>query len=464
VHSEVVGFRARTRKKKRLKSVSSGGVFSHDDGTPGASAVFEAIVAFIFSVLPPTETVIRLSVQPMAAPKPALRIQLLPELKEQEPGNPIPAYLKALLDQDNSSPESNLGPAALRSVDRAARLDKPDWQILLKLKADGIQLLLPDLQKMRELAGALQTRLREEIAQRRYDDAITTTKTLLALARHTGEHPTLIGNLVGVAIATIGLSTLEEMLDKDGCPNLYWALSYLPHPLISLEKGLDGERVLLFSEFRGLSATEPMTAEQIKTLIEHIELIRKFEPDRVKVTTRQWVTVRAKNEKHLEAAKTRLAGAGRDAAKLAKLPADQIVLLDEVREFEERRDESAKYARLSTAEFEKFAPKEVKPSEPALLDSYLFSFRRIRLAQGRVEQRVALLRHIEAIRMYAAEHDGKLPAKLDDIKLPLPKDPFTGEPFRYSVEKDVAHLRGSPPADQKNVAAYNLHYEITIRK
>src|SRR6478609_181272 len=47
-----------------------------------------------------TEMVIRLNVQPMAAPKPALRYLLLPELKEQEPGNPIPNYLKCVMDQD----------------------------------------------------------------------------------------------------------------------------------------------------------------------------------------------------------------------------------------------------------------------------------------------------------------------------------------------------------------------------
>lgn len=413
---------------------------------------------------PPPETVIRLNVQPMKAPKPALRIQLLPELKEMEPGNPIPAYLAALLDQDNTTAESNLGPAALRLVDRAARLDKPDWQILLKVKTDGISLLLPDLQKMRELAGALQGRFREEIAQQRYDDAIVTAKTLFALSRHVGEHPTLIGDLVGIAIAMIGVAPLEEMLEQPGCPNLYWALTDLPYPLISLEGGLAGERVLIHSEFRDLSETKPMTAEQIKKVIDHIDYIRKFEADRVKVTTRQWIAVRAKDEKKLAAAKARLVESGLDAAKLDTFPADQIILLDEVREFAVRRDEATKFLKLPTPEYEKWSPKEALAKEPALLELFLFSARKVRLAQGRLEQRFALLRHVEAIRMYAAEHDGKLPEKLDDIQLPLPTDPFTGKPFRYSLEKGTAHIRGTPPAGYERIAAYNLHYEITLRK
>ena len=88
----------------------------------------------------------------------------------------------------------------------------------------------------------------------------------------------------------------------------------------------------------------------------------------------------------------------------------------------------------------------VQAKEPALLELFIVSNRKVRLAQGRLEQRIALLRHVEAIRMYAAENGRKLPATLDDIKLPLPVDPFTGKPFRYSFEKDTAHLRGTPPA------------------
>jgi hypothetical protein len=56
----------------------------------------------------PPETVIRLTVQPMAAPMPALRYLLLPELKEMNPGNPIPNYLKVFVGQDPSSDQETL--------------------------------------------------------------------------------------------------------------------------------------------------------------------------------------------------------------------------------------------------------------------------------------------------------------------------------------------------------------------
>ena len=74
----------------------------------------------------------------------------------------------------------------------------------------------------------------------------------------------------------------------------------------------------------------------------------------------------------------------------------------------------------------------------------------VRRAQARLDQRIALLRHVEALRLYAAEHDGALPANLSEISVPLPDDPFTGKPFRYEVTGDTAHLRGTPPPGAEN--------------
>ena len=70
---------------------------------------------------------------------------------------------------------------------------------------------------------------------------------------------------------------------------------------------------------------------------------------------------------------------------------------------------------------------------------------------------IALLCCVEALRMYAAEHDGKLPARLDDIPLPLPVDPATGKPFIYKVDGKTAHLDGAPLDSQ-------IRYEVTIGK
>src|SRR5437762_10426521 len=101
----------------------------------GALAAF-ALTAQADQSITSTETIIRLSVQPMPAPKPALRYWLLPELKEMNPGNPIPNYLKCMMDVDPATGREIFGRATLRQADWAARLDKPDWQILQKVKTE----------------------------------------------------------------------------------------------------------------------------------------------------------------------------------------------------------------------------------------------------------------------------------------------------------------------------------------
>jgi hypothetical protein len=414
--------------------------------------------------LTPTELLVRLTVRPMAAPKPALRYLLLPELKEMNPGNPIPNYLKCMLDQDFSSDRGEiLNPSALRLADRAARLDKPDWQILLRVKTDGIGLLLPDVQKIRALAAALQERFRDENAHRRFDDSLRTAKTMFAMSRHMGEHPTLIGDLVGIAIAFVAIGPLEEMLEQPGCPNLYWALTNLPNPLVSTDKGLEGERVLIDSELKDLSVRTPMSAEQIKKLIAHIDKLREFDKKPEK-TTRARLDARIKDDKAMRSARARLVEFGLSEELLARFPADQIALLDEKLAYEVTRDDAMKLMKLPTWQLEDLVGKTKKPKEEELFGFLVPALIKVRRAQSRLEQRVALLRHVEALRMYAAAHDGKLPAKLSDFPVPLPNDPFTNKPFRYEVAGTTAHFRGSPPPAEAKTPVYNVHFEVTVRK
>src|ERR1700677_1545881 len=70
-------------------------------------------IVFVFAVLTlpcppsadaqpaPTETVIRLKVKPAPAPKPSLKYQLLPELREINPGNAVQGYMKCFAEQNS---------------------------------------------------------------------------------------------------------------------------------------------------------------------------------------------------------------------------------------------------------------------------------------------------------------------------------------------------------------------------
>jgi hypothetical protein len=436
-----------------------------------------------------SETLIRLTVQPAPAPKPALRYLLLPELKEMNPGNPIHNYLKCFMEQHKfffdkeafqrrekllviplkELPAQELqeyGGAALRQADWAARLDKPDWQILLKLKTEGVNVLLPDVQQLRTLASALKVRFRAEVAVGRFDDAVRTAKTMFAMSRHLGEHPTFIGDLVGVAVASVALGPLEEMLEQPDSPNLYWALTHLPSPLVPLDKGAEGERLWIEPELHDLDESNAMSADQLKRLTTHLDkLFAEGKPIKPGEGVRAWLDARTKDEGLVRATRQRLAEVGFPEERLLRFPADQVILLDEKREYEVRFDDVMKTVTLPAWQVEALASQAKSNKEPALFADYFVpSVYKVRRAQGRLDQRIALLRQIEALRLYAAEHNGKLPAKLSETTVPLPEDPFTGQPFHYRVEGTTAHLRGSPPPGEEKNPIFNIHYEVTIQK
>jgi hypothetical protein len=432
-------------------------------------------------------TIVHLNVTPQSAPKPALRYQLLPQLREMNPGNPIQGYLLCFMEQNNlfygkeavenrekwltmplkDLPIKELRGYGVRQVDYAARLDTPDWQILLKMRRDGFRTLLPDVQAMRRLAEVLKVRFRADVAERRFDDALVTAKTMFALSRHLGQHPTLIGDMNGVAVASQAIGPVEEMIQQPGCPNLYWALTDLPSPFIDFREGRQGEGVLIDAESRLLDEKEPMSDAQLKQTIDRVRVVLKdFGPTGVNSgEVGDWVAARAKDEDRVNAARKRLVEAGLAEDKVKQFPAQQVILLDEKLKYEIQRDEGYRLMALPYWEAEKLqaaAPMENRgESIPALMKPDFLSMRQ---ASARLDQRLALLRCVEALRMYAAENDGKLPAKLSDVKLPLPVDPVTGKPISYQLDGGTAILHGSAPAGREQEASFNVRYEVTITK
>ena len=212
----------------------------------------------------------RLTVSPMAAPRPAMRYELLPPLRERTPGNAAVGYLRAAVlrpswpkDQKaslelgerwekwESTPVDQLPLEAIRKflvdyqpmlheVDEAARLDRCDWQ-LANRKFSDLQKILPAVQSSRELMRSLSLRFRTEIAEKRFDAAIRTMQTAFQLGRHVGEGSTMIEMLVGYAIVGISIARCDELIGQPNSPNLYWALATLPNPIFDPRPALDGE-------------------------------------------------------------------------------------------------------------------------------------------------------------------------------------------------------------------------------
>ena len=166
---------------------------------------------------------------------------------------------------------------------------------------------------------------------------------MFAMSRHLGEHPTFIGNLVGIAIASIAIVPLEEMLGQPGCPNLYWALTNLPTPFIPLDRGMDGERTAIELEFRDVEDGAPMSADQIKKFIAHMDMVIGDE-DAIKKAkgVRGWLDAQVKDKARVAVRASRLVAIGVPEERLRRFPAEQVILLDEKSEYEIRRDEVMK--------------------------------------------------------------------------------------------------------------------------
>jgi hypothetical protein len=87
-----------------------------------------------------------------------------------------------------------------------------------------------------------------------------------------------------------------------------------------------------------------------------------------------------------------------------------------------------------------------------------------RLAGVRLDRQLDTLQCIEAIRLYAKAHEGKLPTSLEAITdSPVPLDPATGKPFLYQANGDSATL-SAPAPPGFNHPSLAIRYELKLAK
>lgn len=470
------------------------------------------------------ESVVKLMVQPMSAPEPALKYLLLPEVRELKPGNPAQYYLRCFMEQRNfffnkgvvaqrkryetmslaelaaeklgntggGGGGANYGRGPLNQVDWAARLSALDWETIARLDVEGVDLTLPELGPLRVLGSALHVRFRIEVAGRRFDRAVYTAATMFALARHLGEYPAESANSLGLSIADLAVDTLEEMVQQPGCPNLYWALTDLPCPLVEMRKGLQGGCIQVATELRPLREDAVMSEAELEKVVSRLSGLMGFgreQSGQAPRGLRSALSAHVKDAERVHTARERLFAARR--AEMARRTPDkegvgdfmkrvlemssvrdriekftpvQVILLDEKKAYEIRRDERMKLLGLAPWQIDALGGGKRERERGGLFADFLPQVVQARRAQARLEQRLALLRHVEALRLYAAGHGGKLPEKLSELALPLPADPFTGKSFVYKREGAGAQLRGGSLRGGETNPIYNIRYEISIRK
>src|SRR5205807_2425648 len=81
------------------------------------------------------------------------------------------------------------------------------------------------------------------------------------------------------------------------------------------------------------------------------------------------------------------------------------------------------------------ALKKAEKTDPGnLIYALLPVLSRADMTTAQLDRRIAMLRCLEAVRSYAAAHEGKLPADLKNLsQSPAPLDPLTAVPFGYEA-------------------------------
>lgn len=456
-----------------------------------------SLLTLIGFVLPAAaQDLVRLSVEPASAPAPALKYQLLPEVRDLKPGNAAllyqrahspewydvfrrhPDYLKA-----NEWAELPLGKLPveranallprqmLNEVDIAARRAGCDWELTERVRRDGVAMPVPELQSFREIAMLLSLRARLEMRAGNLPAAIESLQTGLAMARHIAEGPSLIQGLVGAAIANVMLGQLEVLVQQDGAPNLYWALTDLPRPFIDMRRPLQAEKLMFESMFPEVRAAwtdpqrGPLSAEKLNRELARIGNVLAIGD----FSNRVYVAVAA--ARIYPEAKKYLVDHGFPAQQADALPVIQVALMHSLAMYDVVYDDFYRWTNLPYWEAQPGllrAEKDLARTKQKaahiggipLAHWLMPAVRKVMEARVRVDRRIAALRCIEALRLHAAASKGTLPAKLADIKIaPVPIDPATGKSFEYRLEDYRALLIGPEFAGERT----GVRYELTLR-
>jgi hypothetical protein len=445
-----------------------------------------------------------LSVSPQGAPVPALKYRLLPLSSDLKEGNAVPIYLRLMHERDDAArkyltetPRTWNGMPVekipldearafiqkyhylLRQLEVGARRKTAEWNYTLD-EPDPIGLLLPDAQSMRNYEPMILLQARVALAQGDFAAGAHHLETGFAFARHVADGPTLIHKLIGFALAMQFVGGVGDFIDRPDAPNLYWALTALPRPLIDIRGPMEWEYNMVELQVPELADTDrERTPQQWDEVLRRVRtaLWRMDELPNGKPRHTDWFPKEsspndpAAKSPDLPAARQYVARTkGLTADKVEAMPPAQVLLLYMVGTYHEDRDNAYRAAYLPPTQarpmFEA-ALKQLRDSPateghlPARM--LLSGLDRILVTQARVERNLAALRLIEALRMYAAAHGGSLPEKLGDItEVPVPNDPGTEKPFEYHRDGDTATIISQLPGEPSSKSG--IRYRVTVRK
>ncbi len=457
---------------------------------------------------PEDEETVSIVLYPAAAPTPALKYQLLPPFMERIPGNAAVAWNRVPAEMSNyfsrfyalggpweklekwmeiplgdprekqyrktelaKDPDILLRPRGLYSaMERAARFESCDWQQPIR-EGNYIGILLPEIQQSRTYARLLSAKAHLEIAEGKYDQAVRTLQTGYAEARHIAQSPTMVSGLVALTIAGVMSNQVQQFIQQPAAPNLYWALSALPRPLVDFRLAGEAESNILclqFPELRDLDKKR-LAPDEWRELLTRVmndsyALQSSSLPREPYMASLTLLTISG-----YPTAKHYLVEHGRTAAEVEAMPVAQVVLLYTVKLYDELSDDQFKWFYLPASEGSeglKHAGQDLREAlasqrEAIPLASFLLpASTAAKEAETRSQWVMAALRIFEAMRLYAANHGGRWPDRLSDItEVPIPVNPYDGKPFLYERHGDKAVLTG-----EHGPTNWHRRYEITLKQ
>jgi hypothetical protein len=293
------------------------------------------------------------------------------------------------------------------------------------------------------------------------------------LSHNLGKSPLLIVSLVGCAVAHGTREQMEAFVQQPNAPNLYWALSELPVPLVDFRSAVEGETRLPEYSF-------PQIVEFLKRPLSREEAARLSDG-----LLKRWVGINEAGD-NLETARSKFAltairdytadkgtvlAAGWSKEAVAAMPVDQVVWLASYYRWQVSMQDLMKWSFVPPSQRKPGYERSERKLKGVFAERRDAPFEFVNLlpaigsamdAIARTDREIALLRTIEALRLYAHAHQGKLPESLDKINdVPIPTDPVTGQPFRYRLNEETGVLETAPGFNSK----WNgRRYVIRMRK
>lgn len=468
--------------------------------------------------------VVRMTVTPAAEPVPALRYRLVARDIDLKAGNAVPYYHRAIADLqpelkrlrekfaedtqlekwyatgEEATPIAKLPLDKVREasqvIDRVYREHLVhaftrrgcDWELGVD-EIRGVEIisfLLPEFQESRNLGRMLALRTRLAIAEHRYAAAAEDMQHQYRLGSDVAKVPFLVCGLIGIAIDGIANGTMIELIANPGSPNMYWAIAQLPQPPIDLQPAarfeLDiGARIFAFIDHAETTEHAPQEWNRLYTqalselggLAGQIERQGSGEQPKSLEEARAGIAATGLALVGYSHAKEWLISQGMNHDRVEKMAVGQVIAIYSERVCRQFADE---FETLWYLPFEQMQNRERsitktldemsvlgtgKSREILPIVSLLMpAMQSVRGAQVRLERDVAALRVIEALRMYAADHNRQLPKSLDEIMaVPVPLNPATGKPFVYRLDGKTAVLE-LPPSD--HIPGSYRRYEIQI--